>query len=487
MVKNLAPDRVITQRRQEEQVKRNYVSLIQRENKDKIFADWENTTHDRIQAKRQQDKVEALQQKHLQSLDERRERLATMLAKEQKDYEDALDQMVETQDQRRTRLAQCALELKEQREAKRKAEAEERLERAFRDQCDELRSAVSKNTVLQVAEDRREQILWNEEKKRQEREDNQIFSEMWEQERLKKIQRAQDDLERTKRMNEDLRRNLAIQKAAWEDAKRREKEIQAEEDRIMKEQIELAKQVELQKERQLRAERVAMGVRTKQFNETIRQEKAERQRQQKAEDMQVLNDLLQKIKQDEEKEQAQRIAERAEARRWMEAIREQMGQDAENQAELERLWQKETDKAWDKREAQWKAQQEARDRLMLQVFEERGLQLKLKRDILESRKQDQALERQKLLADMETLTQIDRERAAQKRQSAEMIRLELETQLALKAQQKDEAKKEKAVERAATAMAEEQFRHKVQQQLDAVMARRPASYRTSARGRPDTS
>jgi hypothetical protein len=401
MAKYIASDRVITQRRQEEIKRRNYVSELQREKKDQLFAEWENTTHDKILAKKKCDEVDQRREAHRQKIDEKRQKLAELLAKEQEEYERALDERVETQEQRHERLAEFAMKLKAQKEQERKELVEKKLQAAFRADCEALRAATSKAIEIQVAKDRKEQLEWNEQKRKLEKEDNKIFDEQWEQDRLKKIKRAQEDMERTKQMNAKLRENLDKQMVAYNLAKQRDKEIKQEEDRIYKEQIELALAMEAQKERERRAERVELGVQNKKYNEELRQQKAINFKKERDQDLYVLNDIIQKIKVDEESEQNLKRKNRADTRKWMDEIREQISQNAENQAEMERLWQLESDKEWAKRESQWKAQQDARNRLMIEVFEERALQLALKRQNVEDTKELQQLERRRCIEEME--------------------------------------------------------------------------------------
>lgn len=84
--------------------------------------------------------------------------------------------------------------------------------------------------------------------------------------------------------------------------------------------------------------------------------------------MRLLHELITRIKEEEERDINNKNQARREAASFMQALREQMGAEAENEAELERLWQMENEKEWAKKEARYKAEQEARDRLLKEVW-----------------------------------------------------------------------------------------------------------------------
>ena len=145
------PDRMITQRRREEEVRGALTQKVEAELNDKKFAEWVNNTHDKILHRRKLEVVDEFTQAHQRTVEERRERLQALLVAEQEEYFKALDNMVETQDQRKQRLATHALELKQHRESKRQEIAKSKMDQAFRENCDVLRGAITRQNTLQVA------------------------------------------------------------------------------------------------------------------------------------------------------------------------------------------------------------------------------------------------------------------------------------------------------------------------------------------------
>lgn len=455
---------------------------VNRENNDKHYANWVNSTHDKIQNKGKEQLVKQYEEMHQRTVEERRERLVALLAAEQEEYFAALDNMVETQDQRKQRLAAAALELKQRRESKREQVAKEKLDQAFRENCDPLRAALSKQNTVQVAAERQQQLLWNEARRHEEREDDLIFDEMWEQERLKKVQRAQEDMERAKTMNEKLRVQLKAQKDAFDTVKRREEELRLEQDLLYKEQVEHQLKYDAQKEAERRAEAVALGRSNRQYNDMLRAEKDEQQRQKRAAAQQELDELLAKIQEEEEADARMKVQRQQATKKYMDELREHMGTEAANEAEMEHLWQQENEKEWAKREAKWQAEQDVRDNLLRQVFEERAVQLQRKMALLGEEARQKKIDKENLLQQMEAAAKVEADKEAKRRMLLEDAKLDIDRQIALRQANRESAKREMEMEKAQSAVAEENFKLRVQQELEAVEAKTRAirSGRTAA-------
>jgi trichoplein keratin filament-binding protein len=144
---------------------------------------------------------------------------------------------------------------------------------------------------------------------------------------------------------------------------------------------------------------------------------------------------------------------------------------------MERLWQQENEKAWAKREAQWAKDQDARDNLLRQVFEERSRQLEAKQNIIHEERAQRKRDKEQLLEQMEAAAQVERQKAEAHRQQVVEAQDDLKTQIEGRRQFKETQKNNQAMERIAAEQAEEEFKRKVQQELDAVNSRRPNQFR----------
>merc|ERR1712054_97528 len=87
------------------------------------------------------------------------------------------------------------------------------------------------------------------------------------------------------------------------------------------------------------------------------------------------------------------------------------------EAELERLRQDDQERQWRKREEQWAREKAARDHLMREVIEERKRQIKRKEEVFTQNKEDEMLERERLIAEMERLATIEEQQAFDRAQA----------------------------------------------------------------------
>merc|ERR1712072_553763 len=129
------------------------------------------------------------------------------------------------------------------------------------------------------------------------------------------------------------------------------------------------------------------------------------------EDIRMLNLVLAKEKAEDERDAAEKARQITEARAYAEEVKQQMIKEASNEAELERLRQDDQERQWRKREEQWAREKAARDHLMREVIEERKRQIGRKEDKFQLAKEEEMLERERLIAEMERLATIEEQQA----------------------------------------------------------------------------
>ena len=117
--KHLPPDYLILKRRQAEDARRLYQQHQHEQSKIGATANWEMKTDAAISAARVQQRYEQIRQMDAQAVENRRARLAAMLAAEQRMFEQQLDALEETPEQAKQRMIARAKELKEKRENER--------------------------------------------------------------------------------------------------------------------------------------------------------------------------------------------------------------------------------------------------------------------------------------------------------------------------------------------------------------------------------
>lgn len=161
-----------------------------------------------------------MQSKRIQ-LEERRQMLRIQLAQEEREYIERAHSMKESIEDKQNRMRLKAKQLKEKREAERLAIVKEKLDQQWQNQCEELRSVLSRRHQDQVCAERQYQLDLAAEIEREKQAEEAMYAELWERDRLAKAAReemeAQMSMERTATMLETLqvqRKKNAITKEA---------------------------------------------------------------------------------------------------------------------------------------------------------------------------------------------------------------------------------------------------------------------------------
>merc|ERR1719440_547095 len=121
-----------------------------------------------------------------------------------------------------------------------------------------------------------------------------------------------------------------------------------------------------------------------------------------------------------EREAAARASMQHETRRFAEHMMQQKRAIAAREEEQEAARKTELDKAWDKRLAVWGKEQEARERLMAQVLEERKAQVEVKLQSVKIDKANQAEARFRLEKELTAVNKLEKA----KLDEAAMIRMQ---------------------------------------------------------------
>lgn len=234
--------------------------------------------------------------------------------------------------------------------------------------------------------------------------------------RLEALQH-ENSLERAK---EEARRRLAAETAQYYhlQSRARNDRLQAEAERdhgIVRDMLEQdAEAARRQKDQErLRREQARESLlSTLAQNEVDALQRKERERQELLRDRDWVRDIQSQAEQEEQRERRraeERRLERAREREYLEMMAQR---NQEKAAELDHLFQKDNDQQWAKREAIWKAESEARQLLMEDVYASR------ERQIEEQMRRDEA----RRLEELEYGRRMREEAMEQERQEAERRR-----------------------------------------------------------------
>lgn len=119
---------------------------------------WEVNTDKKIFNNRIRREVANNMQIRYITLEERRQKLRTLLDEEEREYIAKAHSMRETIEQKQDRMRKKAQQLKEKREAERLATVNEKLDQQWQNQCEELRSVLSRKHQDQVCKERQYQL-----------------------------------------------------------------------------------------------------------------------------------------------------------------------------------------------------------------------------------------------------------------------------------------------------------------------------------------
>merc|ERR1711959_122376 len=147
------------------------------------------------------------------------------------------------------------------------------------------------------------------------------------------------------------------------------------------------------------------------FNAKVGEERSKLMQLELEDDLKLLNTVLAKEKAEDERDKAELEAHKAEMKAYGEQVKLMMIKEASNEAELEKLRQDDQERQWRKREEQWAREKAARDHLMREVIEERKRQIGRKEEKFHLAKEEEMLERERLIAEMERLATIEEQQA----------------------------------------------------------------------------
>uniref|UniRef100_A0A7S1XRQ7 Cilia- and flagella-associated protein 53 n=1 Tax=Phaeomonas parva TaxID=124430 RepID=A0A7S1XRQ7_9STRA len=409
-----------------------------------LKADWENKTQSRIE-QRQEALLRARDEETAaERLRARRARLKGLYDAEYGGWITEMQSETETAEQRKERLRSKAMALKNRREAAQASFVEAKRQQQWRDSCDEARTLDSKALLHYVTAARKSELDFKETKNVTDKIEAAKFAEEW-RGRMKVLEdREIADAHARHEANEACRRDLDEQVRIK--GERRLQLIESMRKDAEEELTELAAAIQRDEDEQRRRteEAHARGREVRAFNEArlnMRQERAALERQQ---DLLLLQYGMEQERKRIAEEQAKRQLEINATREYTEHLKELMIKEAQDDSEVDAIREREENRVWEKRDAELRAQTEARRRLMEIVHAGRQEQIKAKRErdaidriLEEEQERNDAAELQKGL-------QMDREAAEKRKRDAQDNNTLLLKQIAMREQARlDELERER--------------------------------------------
>lgn len=457
-------DRSIMKRQQEELKHEKLVSQGVDTWKVNCKAHWENKTTNFIREGRVRAKASAIENQQRMSLQERRERLAAMLSAEQKAYEQELVDMEESPAQRMDKMAVRAYELKKRREDERKAFVQEKLYQQWRDGIDDLRNMDTQITQLKTIAARDHQLYEKDLQRQQEKEHDKVFDQLWYEGYLAKIEREEREKELKLERREDSKACLGVQIHHKE---RRLQEDKAIEDQEVRELKELWKAQEQEEKDAVVRERIFAREERMKADEYAAIQKAQRDEEEeleKAFDKDFVSKVLARERALTEKEADDKRKAKQKSVEYTEALKIEMAKKAESEETLIRLQKEEQERQWQKRYEQWEKEEMARRNLMVEVYNDRAEQVRLKQDMRNHLKNEVGNDRERIDREVERLSAIEAEREVGEALVNKRHQEELFRQMDFHQVTKHRELQQHAIEQRQAAIAEEKIRRAVKQE-----------------------
>ncbi|XP_069483068.1 cilia- and flagella-associated protein 53 isoform X2 [Ambystoma mexicanum] len=453
--------------RRKDEIRAGALAYIRQNERECVKSKFEKITDHKILHNTVQRKVQDAMQQYKMGTEERRDRLRDMLENEERELIKEMESMEETALEKLAKMRERAKYLKEKREDERLALVAEKRDQQFREQCEELRSLLSQNHQREVCTERLVQLSIKEQLQKQQKEENDLFAQLWEKDRLMKEEREEQDAQSQKERDRGMLDVLHLQIAATEAQKMEEKRLKQEEAVIMAQQRALyrldeerAQREKLQKQQQTR--HMLDG------NLRLKMKRLAREQQEELIlDMKILEQLL-KDTQDDTLEKKQRKEEmRKEELIYREYLANQLEEEKRQEKEMEKMIEAELEKSLAKRAEQTHLEREARYRLLREVMETRHLQICEKLSRNAGKQEELARDRELLEKAIEEHKQLELERTSRHKQLALEYQDQLLSQVAYQKLRKEMENEEECREFQAGLLAEKAY----QEKLKTILAR----------------
>ncbi|XP_013385627.1 cilia- and flagella-associated protein 53-like [Lingula anatina] len=460
------PEHLILERRKKEEMREEALHQTKYNEFCDLKNDWERWTDRRIQINTVKRKVAGLMQAEQFGIEDRREKLRDLLMEEEQQYLKEMEEKEETVLERQAKMRGRAKDLREKREQERMQIVKEKLDQKFRNECEELRSTLSKRHQDEVCTERLEQLRIKERIEEEKKQEEAMYADLWHKDMLSKMEREEREAQAQHARNREVLGVIQLQRAALEAQKEEAIRLREEEARLLAQQNQLRK---LEEQQALEEKRRQQQETREIYDRSVRMKmkrKAKEIQEELAFDMKILEQLLEESR-NEAMEQEQRKKElREEDRRYREYLKQMLEEEKIRESEMERLIDEDVERMWQKRLAQWRLEKEARKKLLEEVLAVRRQQINEKLSINEKKQREALVEREEILRAIEENKQIELEQQERQRQKNLQYQSDLEGQMNYTQRQKHIESLEAQREYEKQLEAEMAYRHKLKAELD---------------------
>ncbi|XP_076444011.1 cilia- and flagella-associated protein 53-like [Babylonia areolata] len=400
------------------------------------------------------------------SLEERRNRLRELLRQEDQDYITTMQEAEETTLERQAKMRARINSLRDRKERERLHFCQQKYDQQFREQCEELRSTLSKREQDRVCAERVEQLWEKEQQARDKKAQDDMFHQLMLNDIQEKMAREEREALEARERDRGQLDNILKQKAAMEAQKEEAKRQRADEQRLLKEQAALdkmqvaAEQAEkLQKQEGMR-NAIDHSLRTK-----LRR-KAREEQEELANDLTALEKLMEETRSEQHESQQRKITLREEDRRYREYLAQMREEEKEQQKETDRHIQEKVDEGYQKQVDRWRTLNHMRRDLLNDVIAGRQKQIQDRLEENERLKAQNLKEREELMKKLEAQRQYDLQQQRKRKANSLQYQADLAAQILDKEQAEEEARRFRDYEYRMGQQAERELQEKLKGVLD---------------------
>ncbi|KAM9677004.1 methyl-CpG-binding domain protein 1 isoform 2-T2 [Dama dama] len=433
--------------------------------RDRLKTEWDQHNDRKFVDSLVKARVKDAMQGFIINTEERRNKLRELLASEENEYFTEMQLKEETIEEKKDRMRDKIRLLREKKEKERQDFVAEKLDQQFRERCQELRSELFCIHQKTVCEERKAQIAFNEELKRQKVVEEQMFSKLWEEDRLAKERREAEEERRQKELVENTRLGLNAQVTSIQAQRQAAQRLKEEEARLVENenaQVKLEnEQDKLKKQKTKQETRAAL--------QKALQEKMERMQQEYREEqdlnMKLMQNALQNLQDETDKKKQKKEDMRREQKIYYQYLAQRREEEKAQEKELDRMLEKEKEKKFAEKDKELRLEKEARKQLLNEVMCTRKLQVQEKLQRKAKEQEERTMEQERINEGLKELNCEERENFTRRCSLAQEYRKHLQMQICSQQQAREAEREEERREFEAGIAAEKNFQDKIQEIL----------------------
>lgn len=339
---------------------------------------WEVKSSQACEQRRIYDKAKEMRAEYSKRLSERQSKIMQLYMDEDAMWKIEMQNSQETPEQRMERLAQRAWELKSKREEERLRFVQEKKYQQWRMGEDTLRAEDSKLAELETLIQRDQQVYDKHLQKQMDLKEDEMYDALIQKTYERMVDRECQEIANKARKNADTK---AIMDRQVELTRQRRAQEYAN---FLKERAEILAQTELDRiagEERVRHEEEEKRLKRTSMDSFIRDQRLERSQmdnREKEDDRAWIQQVLAREAEADGREAIERERQQKATREFRAAMALELQRQAESDVELERLQHEESERQWTVRQTVWDREDNARWKLMEEVYAGRAEQLQFK-------------------------------------------------------------------------------------------------------------